>query len=179
MCGTCEYHYRTAKDEPCASCREGSNWRALGYLNTIVSPDVPVVAPVAPWKCEKCGWYWDAGFPCQRCADTATDYHAAKRDAGKLRWDCLPWSAVEQVVAVLTFGAEKYAAWSWPAVPDARARYFAAAQRHLAAWLRGEREDAESGLPHLAHAACDVLFLLAFDLGAAAPPVAFGKPEDK
>jgi hypothetical protein len=104
-------------------------------------------------------------------------YHEAKHDLGKLRWDCLPWPAVEQVVAVLTFGAEKYQAWSWPTVPDARRRYFAATIRHAVAWLRGEKIDPESGLPHLAHLVCNALFLLSFDLGEAKPPAGLEERE--
>jgi len=108
------------------------------------------------------------GFPDAR--PEHDPYHAAKHDLGKLRWDCLPWPAVEQVVRVLTFGAEKYSAWSWPSVPDARRRYFAAAIRHAVAWVKGEKTDPESGLPHLAHLACNALFLLSFDLDEAKPP---------
>jgi hypothetical protein len=32
-------------------------------------------------------------------------------------------------------------------------------QRHLAAWQRGEECDPESGLPHLAHAMCNLRML--------------------
>lgn len=42
-------------------------------------------------------------------------------------------------------------------------RLFSAGQRHLIAWWEGETIDPESGLPHLAHAACCVLFLLALE----------------
>ena len=72
----------------------------------------------------------------------------------------MPWSAAGVVVDVLGFGARKYAPDNWRTVPDARGRYFDAALRHLIAWQQGEQIDPESGLPHLAHAACCVLFLL-------------------
>jgi hypothetical protein len=39
-----------------------------------------------------------------------------------------------------------------------------AAMRHMRARYGGEILDSESGLPHLAHAACCCLFSLAFDL---------------
>jgi hypothetical protein len=87
----------------------------------------------------------------------------AKHDAGKRRWDLLPWDAVAAAVDVLGFGAQKYGAHSWRAVPGARERYFAACIRHLHAWWKGEMLDPESGLPHLAHALCCVLFLLSKD----------------
>jgi len=83
-----------------------------------------------------------------------------KFDVGKLRWDLLPWDAVGKVVAVLTYGAKKYADNNWQKVEPWRERYFAAAQRHLTAWYLGERIDRESGLHHLAHACCCILFLI-------------------
>lgn len=89
--------------------------------------------------------------------------HDGKADTGKAPWHLLPWSAVAGVVDVLAHGAAKYGERSWMAVPSGRDRYFAAAQRHLVAWFEGERVDAESGLPHLAHAACNVLFLAALE----------------
>lgn len=87
----------------------------------------------------------------------------SKHDAEKARWDLLPLGAVSAVVDVLTYGAKKYAPDNWRLVSDARTRYFAAAMRHVVAWKRGERLDAESGLPHLAHAACCLLFILEVD----------------
>jgi len=86
-----------------------------------------------------------------------------KDDNGKPRWDLIPWGQVSQVVRVLTFGAAKYAPDGWQHVPEARERYFAATHRHLERWWAGERVDPESGLPHLAHAVCCLLFLMWHD----------------
>ncbi len=86
-----------------------------------------------------------------------------KDDSGKAPWHLLPWGAVAEVVRVLAFGAAKYAPDNWQQVAQPGDRYFSAAQRHLVAWRQGERVDPESGLPHLAHAACCLLFLLWFD----------------
>ena len=83
-----------------------------------------------------------------------------KFDGQKLRWDLLPYREVEEVVEILTFGAEKYADNNWQCVPNRRNRYYAAAMRHLVAWFMGERLDKESGKNHLAHALCCILFLL-------------------
>lgn len=83
-----------------------------------------------------------------------------KHDGGKDRWDLLPLAPVRAVVRVLTYGAKKYAPGAWKLVPEGRDRYFSAALRHLTAWRDGEQLDVESGLPHLAHAACCVLFLM-------------------
>lgn len=83
-----------------------------------------------------------------------------KADAGKARWDLVPYLALSRVVDVLTFGARKYAPENWRQLSEPRRRYFAAAMRHLIAWWRGERIDPESGLPHLACAISSLLFLL-------------------
>lgn len=86
-----------------------------------------------------------------------------KHDADKPRWSLLPAGTVRQIVQVLEFGAQKYAPENWQHVPGARTRYYDALQRHVEAWWRGERSDPETGLPHLAHAGCCVLFLLWID----------------
>lgn len=83
-----------------------------------------------------------------------------KHDQGKARCDLLPPHAVLEVAKVLTFGAVKYAPNNWRKVPDALDRYLAAALRHQLAYMTGELNDPESGLPHLAHAACCLMFIL-------------------
>ncbi len=88
-----------------------------------------------------------------------------KNDDGKDRHDLIPVSALEQIVKVLNFGAAKYDDHNWTKVPNLDARYYAAAQRHLTAWRKGELVDADSGLPHLAHAGCCILFLLSKQVG--------------
>ena len=84
-----------------------------------------------------------------------------KADGGKPKPRLLHESmadAVASVVDVLTFGAAKYSDDNWKNVEPKR--YTDALYRHLNAHHKGEANDAESGLPHLAHAACCVLFLL-------------------
>jgi len=83
-----------------------------------------------------------------------------KFDQEKLRWDLLPIDCIEDVVKVLTMGAEKYAENNWQEVENAEDRYFAALMRHLSASRQGEMNDSESGLSHLSHAMCNVVFLL-------------------
>ncbi len=92
-----------------------------------------------------------------------TEIIGRKDDNRKLRWDLLPVDPIRQIVRVLTFGAEKYAADNWQHVPQPFDRYYAAAMRHLTDWRDGERYDRETGIHHLAHAACCMLFLLWFD----------------
>jgi len=83
------------------------------------------------------------------------------RKDDKPKWNLLPWRAMCHVVDVLTYGATKHGADNWQHVPDHRERYFSAAMRHMVAWRTGEQLDPETGYPHLAHAATNVLFLLA------------------
>lgn len=104
------------------------------------------------------------GEPCAECepiAASPAEPVGRKLDDGKEPWHLVPFAAARAVVRVLAFGARKYAPNNWRRVENARDRYFSAALRHLVAWHQGERVDPESGLPHLAHAACCVLFLLA------------------
>ena len=88
-----------------------------------------------------------------------------KGDAGKNQLDLLPFDALFAVGEVLTFGAKKYQPGNWARGSD-WSRYQAAMLRHYVAFAAGEDWDAESGLPHLAHLACDALFLLAYQLRA-------------
>ncbi len=82
-----------------------------------------------------------------------------KNDQGKPRMDLLPPEALISVAQVLTYGANKYAAHNWRKGMD-HGRMVAALLRHLAAHQMGTDYDEESGLPHLAHAACNALMLL-------------------
>jgi hypothetical protein len=81
-----------------------------------------------------------------------------KLDKGKPRFDLLPSAALTEVVRVLTFGAEKYAPYNYLGLEWSR--LFAALMRHLWAWWRGEENDPETGISHLAHAGAGVLMLL-------------------
>lgn len=82
-----------------------------------------------------------------------------KFDEGKLPWHLLPWQAIKLVVEVMQFGAEKYGSRNWENGMG-HSRMFAATQRHLIAYWNGQDRDPETGKLHLAHAACDILFLL-------------------
>ncbi len=87
-----------------------------------------------------------------------------KFDNNKLEYGLLPPLALEETVKVLTFGAQKYERDNWQRVPDSKRRYFDALQRHVWAWKQGEQIDQESGLPHLAHAMCCLMFLYEHDV---------------
>lgn len=80
-------------------------------------------------------------------------------DTGKPTLDQLPFRGLELVSRVLEFGSAKYGKGNWRSGAK-WSRFFASTLRHLFAWGRGVDYDPESKLPHLAHAACNILFLL-------------------
>lgn len=88
-----------------------------------------------------------------------------KHDSGKTQYHLMPVSALETVNRVLMHGAQKYGDGNWRNVENAEQRYYNAAMRHMQAWLNNEETDPESGLPHLAHAVCSLMFLLEKNTG--------------
>lgn len=92
-----------------------------------------------------------------------------KKDAGKIPLELIPEEALEEIAKVLDFGARKYSPNGWRNGMEWM-RLVGAMKRHLAAWLRDDVSDLdpETGLNHLAHLGCCVLFLLTYvkrDLG--------------
>lgn len=93
---------------------------------------------------------------------------AVKHDDGKADWSLVPWSALEEIIKVLQFGAKKYNepgqgpdTWNWTKGAGlGKWRTLSAIFRHLTAYAKGQTYDEESGLNHLAHAGCGILFLL-------------------
>lgn len=86
-----------------------------------------------------------------------------KDDQDKPDWSLLPLSCLTGVVKVLTFGAKKYERDNWSKVPDAKNRYSSALMRHFTAWQSGETRDPETGLSHLYHVGCCLVFLIWFE----------------
>jgi hypothetical protein len=66
--------------------------------------------------------------------------------------------AVQEVIDVLELGARKYAPDNWKKVENER--YHDAMLRHILAYLGGETLDQETSKHHLAHAVCNMLFLI-------------------
>lgn len=82
-----------------------------------------------------------------------------KHDQGKAPLSLIDRHAMEEIGNVLAFGANKYAAHNWRG-GLAYSRLLDAAIRHLYAFADGEDIDPESGLSHIAHAGCCIVFLL-------------------
>lgn len=76
----------------------------------------------------------------------------------KLPIELIPPVFITEVSTVLLHGAKKYAPNNWMRGMSYTTAY-GAIQRHLNAWFSGEEIDPESGLNHLAHAACGLAFL--------------------
>jgi hypothetical protein len=90
-----------------------------------------------------------------------TSETAQKFDSGKAPLDLFPPEALIEIGKVLGHGALKYGEQNWRG-GMLWGRMFAAAQRHMQAWLAGEDIDPESWLLHLAHAGCCIAFLIAY-----------------
>lgn len=84
-----------------------------------------------------------------------------KADAGKPRLSLVPTEIINQIARVREYGINKYPNGgpnNWKKVE--LDRYRDAAYRHLLAYIANPKGvDEESGLPHLAHLACNVAFL--------------------
>ena len=82
-----------------------------------------------------------------------------KFDEGKPMWNLVPLEAVQEVAKVLTMGANKYGKRNWVKLPDFEDRYMSATLRHITQHQSGELFDEESGLLHISHATCNLIFL--------------------
>lgn len=86
----------------------------------------------------------------------------AKADAGKLHLTLVPTQIIYEIAKVREYGCNKYPNGgrdNWKQVDIER--YMDALARHvLAAWDDPAKVDEESSLLHLAHAACNLAFIL-------------------
>lgn len=119
------------------------------YGNTFVA-DVPTMK-------------WPETLTLDQLTTKETD-KAIKYDNGKTDWQLMPFEAIEEINKVLEFGAKKYSAFNWAEGSGFRySRIINSLLRHIFAYMRGEDKDPESGLSHLAHAGCNIVFLLYYN----------------
>lgn len=86
---------------------------------------------------------------------------AVKHDQNKPTISLISHHAVFELAKVLDFGAKKYSTHNWRE-GFLYSRCLSAALRHILAYNGGEDLDPESNLSHLAHAMCNLMFLLEF-----------------
>lgn len=91
--------------------------------------------------------------------DPVNPNQTAKADAGKARLSLVPFQIVYDIARVREHGNRKYGdPDNWKQVEPSR--YVDALLRHTLAFAEDNHSlDAESGLPHLWHAACNLAFL--------------------
>lgn len=86
-----------------------------------------------------------------------------KHDGGKPPMALISGTALAELAKVLEFGAKKYDPWNWKS-GFVWSRLASAVLRHVFSWLSGEDKDPETGLSHLAHAMCGLMFLVDFEV---------------
>ncbi len=84
-----------------------------------------------------------------------------KADSGKAPCELLSPQAMLGTAEVLAYGAKKYAPNNWRK-GLAWSRIIGAIMRHMFAFMLGEDLDPETGLPHIDHAATEIMFLQEF-----------------
>ena len=77
---------------------------------------------------------------------------------GKLKWSLVSWKALEPMVLVLMFGAEKYDDHNWKKGLK-YTEVCESLQRHLNAFIEGADNDEESKISHVGHILCNAMFL--------------------
>lgn len=84
----------------------------------------------------------------------------SKNDKEKPTFELLPFELLADVNKVLQHGQRVYGTNNWRHKEGFKySRCYNALLRHMFAWWRGEDIDLESGISHLAHAMCNLIFL--------------------
>lgn len=98
--------------------------------------------------------------PAEGNLDTDERGTCARFNSGKVRLTLVPLHLLAGAARVLIWGTRKYAPWNW-AKGGAWSTPMDCLLRHLIKWwFFGEDYDADSGLHHLDHAMCNLLFLI-------------------
>lgn len=124
----------------------------------VQSEEANMDKPICPVCKNKLPEPFVGGYVCPYCGQKAPQ--EAKADAGKPHPSYVPVSLINAVMAVREYGNQKYHdPDNWKQVEPER--YHQAMLRHiLAAWNDPYKIDPESGLPHIAHVATNIAFLL-------------------
>lgn len=106
-----------------------------------------------------------------------------KNDDGKPTFELIPFDLLADVNKVLQHGQRVYGTGNWRK-PDGfkLSRCYNALLRHMFAWWKGEDNDPQTGISHLAHAMCNLLFMMYHfknNKKSDDRPVGFGEGENK
>lgn len=118
----------------------------------MVEEDAKLSEKIPDWVAQRYGW-----------EEENPGKKGMKFSDGKPKWQYMKplWPAMEEVVQVLTRGAEKYEENNWMDVD--RDEYIRAIMSHYSAYSSGERIDPDMGSNHMANLICSALFLLWHD----------------
>ena len=86
-----------------------------------------------------------------------------KFDNEKIMLELIAPEMMLGIGTVLTYGAKKYAAENWRNGIQYK-RVYGGVMRHMLAWFNGEDDDPETGLSHLWHASCGMMFLITYTM---------------
>ncbi len=115
-------------------------------------------------RCDIVGDKKCIGMKCNMCGLYVADVIGRKDDKDKMRYSLMVEGmpkALSKVIEVLEHGAKKYDVHNWQKVENGLERYKEALYRHVMNMDGGLfSKDKDSGLLHLAHIACNALFLL-------------------
>lgn len=134
-------------------CRWKFNGTALGESLLKLPIDLTHTAKI--W------FYLKRDYKKARTEATTEMDQGLRYSSGKNRLDLIPCSLIDGVGRVLTFGAQKYAPDNWRKFNQQQVKEcIGSAMRHIEQYRQGNWLDPESGLPHLAHAATNLGFIL-------------------
>lgn len=89
-------------------------------------------------------------------------------NTGKPAWSLMNYKAMEPMLDVLAYGANKYARENWQKGLVLH-EVLESMQRHLAALMDGETHDEESTLWHIGHIQCNAMFYSYFTTNTTSP----------
>jgi hypothetical protein len=87
---------------------------------------------------------------------------AQKDDQNKVPLHLVDPLFIYETAKGLGYGEKKYAPWDWAKGSFEWHRLYRAMQGHMMDWYSGEDIDPESGVSHLALAACNLMFLMRY-----------------
>jgi len=158
-CMSCKYYFTDGfpMKNPCKDCARCSLWES--HIEEVKFQTVPRDEPADVKRTRE----RIQAATTEALLNLSAEDVGIKYDGDKVPVELIPYDAVYEVGKVLKFGAKKYDSWNWYKGMKTT-RLLAAALRHIWKYMRGYDLDAESGLPHLAHALCCLMFSMQFYL---------------